>query len=125
MTQKAIIDELLSFSELLALAYETCQNLYYHYQTKNSDAFFDEIHMLNKRLPSWFRKKITFFKRYKMGIQNAFCFSYSNGPVEGMNNKIKVIKRVAFGYRNFINFRSRIYLIQGLIFKEENLTMAA
>ncbi|WP_161898227.1 transposase, partial [Candidatus Enterococcus leclercqii] len=35
---------------------------------------------------------------------------------EGTNNKIKIIKRVAYGYRNFLNFRSRIYIIQGLIF---------
>ena len=38
--------------------------------------------------------------------------------MEGTNNKIKVIKRVAYGYRNFQNFRARIYFIQGLIFKE-------
>ncbi|EAD3416379.1 ISL3 family transposase, partial [Listeria monocytogenes] len=36
---------------------------------------------------------------------------------ERTNNKIKVIKRVAYGYRNFHNFRARIYLIQGLIFQ--------
>ncbi|WP_139016460.1 transposase, partial [Enterococcus casseliflavus] len=39
------------------------------------------------------------------------------GALEGTNNKIKVIKRVAYGYRNFHNFRARIYLIQGLIFQ--------
>ncbi|EOS8059541.1 transposase, partial [Enterococcus hirae] len=42
---------------------------------------------------------------------------YSNGALEGTNNKIKVIKRVAYGYRNFHNFRARIYLIQDLIFQ--------
>ena len=31
----------------------------------------------------------------------------TNGFIEGINNKIKVIKRVAFGYRNFNNFRSK------------------
>ena len=41
-------------------------------------------------------------------ILNAFDCSYSNGFTEGMNNAIKVIKRVAFGYRNFDNFRRRI-----------------
>ncbi|MDG4587159.1 MULTISPECIES: hypothetical protein, partial [Enterococcus] len=29
----------------------------------------------------------------------------------------KLIKRIAFGYRNFYNFRARIYLQQGLIFE--------
>ncbi|MCT4585888.1 MAG: transposase, partial [Peptostreptococcaceae bacterium] len=28
----------------------------------------------------------------------------------GINNKIKVIKRVSFGYRSFINFRNRIFI---------------
>ncbi|MDU3614646.1 MAG: transposase, partial [Enterococcus avium] len=32
-----------------------------------------------------------------------------NGVTEGLNNKIKLIKRIAFGYRNFYNFRARIY----------------
>ena len=35
--------------------------------------------------------------------------NYTNGFIEGLNNKIKVIKRIAFGYRNFSNFRSRIF----------------
>ncbi len=31
-------------------------------------------------------------------------------PAEGYNNKIKVLKRNAYGYRNFENFRKRILL---------------
>ena len=115
MSQKSIIDELLSYSEELKLAYETCQMLLYHYRKKHSTAFFEELEQLDNRLPEWFRKKLTFFKKYKQGVTNAFQLTYSNGMVEGTNNKIKVIKRVAYGYRNFINFRSRIYFIQGLI----------
>ncbi|MFT8838274.1 transposase, partial [Liquorilactobacillus satsumensis] len=33
---------------------------------------------------------------------------HQNRPVEGTNNKIKVIKRTAYGFRNFENFRLRI-----------------
>ena len=36
-------------------------------------------------------------------------YNLTNGFIEGINNKIKVIKRVAFGYRNFNNFRTRIF----------------
>ena len=43
-------------------------------------------------------------------ILNAFDCPYTNGYTEGTNNKIKVIKRNAFGYRNFSNFRNRIFL---------------
>lgn len=41
-------------------------------------------------------------------ILNAFDCHYSNGFTEGVNNSIKVLKRVAYGYRNFDNFRTRI-----------------
>ena len=43
-------------------------------------------------------------------ILNAFECPYTNGYTEGTNNVIKVIKRNAFGYRNFHNFRNRIFL---------------
>ena len=36
---------------------------------------------------------------------------YTNGFTEGTNNKIKVIKRNAFGYKNFNFFRKRILYI--------------
>ena len=39
---------------------------------------------------------------------NAFDSGLSNGYTEGCNNKIKVIKRNAYGMRNFENFRARI-----------------
>ncbi|MBP2015780.1 transposase, partial [Anaerococcus degeneri] len=39
---------------------------------------------------------------------------YSNGAIEGINNYIKVLKRVAFGYRNFANFRTRILISRNL-----------
>ncbi|MEM9884478.1 MAG: transposase, partial [Bacteroidota bacterium] len=31
-----------------------------------------------------------------------------NGIVEGINNRIKMMKRRAFGYRNFQAFRNRV-----------------
>ena len=117
MTQKAIVDELLSYDEQLTRAYETCQLLLYHFKHKDSQSFFDTINSLDQRLPQWFCKKLTFLNKYKLGIQYALKTRYSNGALEGTNNKIKVIKRVAYGYRNFHNFRARIYLIQGLIFQ--------
>ncbi len=34
----------------------------------------------------------------------------SNGPVEGVNRKIKQIKRTAYGYKNWQNFIYRIQI---------------
>jgi len=116
MTEKEIMDDLLSYNDQLSAAYEICQLLLYHFRQKDTDSFFYTINTMDIILPEWFRKKLTFLNKYKQGIQNAFETKYNNGALEGTNNKIKVIKRVAYGYRNFFNFRARIYIMQGLIF---------
>lgn len=41
-------------------------------------------------------------------VVNACIFSTSNGIAEGMNNKIKRIKRLGYGFRNRLNFRHHI-----------------
>jgi transposase len=46
--------------------------------------------------------------RWSKGILNSFDCPYTNGFTEGVNNKIKVLKRNAYGYRNFRRFRNRI-----------------
>lgn len=50
-------------------------------------------------------------------IVNSFIDKkFSNGYTEGLNNKIKVIKRVGFGYKNFDFFRLRVmYILNGKI----------
>lgn len=41
-------------------------------------------------------------------ILNSFDCPYTNGYTEGVNNKVKVLKRNAYGVRNFERFRNRI-----------------
>ena len=36
--------------------------------------------------------------------------SFNNGFIESMNNKVKLVKRNAYGYRYFDNLRKRILL---------------
>lgn len=44
-------------------------------------------------------------------IANTFHYkTRSNASLEGKNNRIKVIKRVSYGYRNFFNFRNRVMI---------------
>ena len=53
-------------------------------------------------------------KKYMKYIENMFKSNITNGLIEGLNNKIKSIKRTVFGYSNFSNFKKRI-LIQARI----------
>lgn len=43
-------------------------------------------------------------------ILNSFKYTYTNSSTEGKNNKIKVIKRTAYGFRKTKNFQIRIML---------------
>jgi transposase len=45
---------------------------------------------------------------WSAGILNSFESPYTNGFTEGCNNKIKILKRNAYGYRSFSRFRNRI-----------------
>lgn len=49
-------------------------------------------------------------KLWQEEILNFFTFRVTQGPVEGQNNRAKVIQRRAYGYRNFANYRRRLLL---------------
>lgn len=44
-------------------------------------------------------------ERHKEGILNYYAYQVSSGPLEGFNNKIKVMVRKAYGYRNLAFFK--------------------
>ena len=50
------------------------------------------------------------YRNWFVEITNSFYVPYNNGVIEGTNNKIKGLKRMAFGFSNFDNFRTRIFL---------------
>ena len=51
------------------------------------------------------------YQHWAIEIRNSLEVPYSNGATEGFNNKIKTLKRVCFGMRNFKNFKARIMLL--------------
>ena len=57
-----------------------------------------------------FTSFIETYRKYEENILNYFTHRISSGPVEGLNNKIKVIKRRGFGFRNISNFAKRLFL---------------
>lgn len=47
--------------------------------------------------------------RYSHGLLNYYFHRISSGPVEGINNKIKTLKRQAYGFRDMGYFKLRLY----------------
>ena len=43
------------------------------------------------------------------GLINAAKSSYSNGPIEGINRKVKELKRACYGFSNQANMFTRVY----------------
>ena len=68
--------------------------------SKRSSPF--EVRRLAKTLRNWFDPIVAWHQA-----------KVSNGPTEGMNNLLKRVKRVAFGFTNFENFRMRALLYAG------------
>jgi transposase len=57
----------------------------------------------------YLNKFLKTFENWEKEIMNYFSSGkITNGTVEGINNKIKVIKRRGYGYTNIKNFRQRI-----------------
>lgn len=107
---------LINYSEKLRIAY------------KEKEELLDIIHSEQQseikisRLSAWIKRNLESdieqlkecartYQHWYPEIRNSLEVPYSNGPTEGFNNKIKVLKRVSFGIRNFEHLKARILLL--------------
>ena len=106
----------------LALMFEIAPRLADAYRIKNE--FLTVIRSKSsqegkQRLVDWlysvevmelpeFQNCTTAYHNWFQEILNSMDVSWTNGYIEGCNNKIKVLKRTCYGMRNFNNFRKRI-----------------
>ena len=109
---KDAVEIMLQASERLRYAYLLKEKFY---------EFIDSPNLIEakKKLSEWYLyanacdlpefneccKTINNWEKY---ILNSFTCPYTNGYTEGVNNKIKVLKRNSYGVRNFERFRNRI-----------------
>lgn len=109
---KTAVERMLLFSRDLREAYLLKEAFYDFMDSPNSSHAKERLRTFRTYafvadLPE-FSACLTMLKNWEPYILNAFACPYSNGFTEGVNNKIKVLKRIAFGYRSFRNFRTRI-----------------
>lgn len=107
---------LINYSENLRIAYrekeeildilhsnesaETKINKFSEWVKRNLESDIPQLKECAKTYQHWYTE-----------IKNSLQVPYSNGATEGFNNKIKVLKRVSFGIRNFTHFKARIMLL--------------
>ena len=66
------------------------------------------------------RPVIRTLRRLALSLKMTYS-NLTNGPLEGINNKIKLIKRVSFGYRNYDNLRNRIIITSRLFAQQKEI----
>ena len=97
------------------LAKESVRELYSHSDAELALCFVDELvsDMTDKDMPTEVRSLGRTLKRWRLQIAAWHTAHVTNGPTEAVNNLIKRVKRAAFGFTNFANYRIRSLLYAG------------
>jgi len=118
MCEEDVLNDLLCIDSELNNTYELYQDLLRSIKTKNIAKFnriIDDYKKgVYKNISGYMITSMATIISHQDMILNTLESTYHNGVIEGLINKIKVIKRIAFGYRSFYHFKARILMIQGL-----------
>jgi transposase len=103
---------MLDISADLSTAYYLKEQIYGVLNASDKDTALKELNIWiddakESQIPE-FKSAITAYTNWKKSIIASCGQPITNGFTEGCNNKIKVLKRNAYGYRNFERFRKRI-----------------
>jgi transposase len=102
----------------VAIAYRVKERLRDFYRATNPDEarqLLEELqgHCLKRSMPPEVQRLGRTIRDWFAKICNYHLAKMSNGPTEALNNLVKRIKRVGFGFRNFENYRIRALLYAG------------
>lgn len=124
LTNKEILEKLLSYSQEHRQHYDLYQLLLFHFKDKQADHFFDLIEETIFSVNPIFQTVFKTFLKDKEKIMNAMELPYSDTKLEATNNFIKISKRNTFGFRNFDNFKTRILIALNIKKERTNLVLS-
>lgn len=114
MREIDIIQYLLELDSELKASYELYQTMRYCIESQNITLLKKTLVEKRNSVSDYMKTSIYTMKKYIEYVENTLTYDFTNGVLEGINNKIKVIKRIAFGYRFFYHFKNRILINQNL-----------
>ena len=115
ISQVDMVNYMINTNQTLKADYNCYQGIINSLKEKNFTKFKKIIEHPSKDLSIKMRKALKLYRENIKYIENTFNYNINNGIIEGTNNIIKTIKRIAFGYKRFDHFVSRIFLIKGII----------
>ncbi len=104
ISQQEIVDFLLDLSPKLKETYNFYQTIQQAIKLRNLKAFHYAIQHSSDLLSPEMKTALKTLTHYQDYVKNTIETPYTNGVLEGINNNIKVIKRIAFGYRSFYHW---------------------
>jgi transposase len=110
--EKERLEEALKLNQPLSCAYylkEYLRQIWLQANKKQAERILDD--WIQKAQSSSINILMKFAKTlagYKSGILAYYDFRISSGPLEGTNNKIKTMKRMAYGFRDMEFFKLKI-----------------
>lgn len=105
-----ILKYILLLDKQLEEMYWIYQEFIKAFDSKDIELFKQVIKKKYINISEEMKNTLRTYNKYEEYIINALIYPYSNGVVEGINTKIKLIKRIGYGYRNFQNLRLKILL---------------
>jgi len=115
MNQKDFLNHLLTLDDSLYKSYWLYQSFLKAIENNDIKKIKEILELDLGDYPEPIQKAVKTFRSFLPYIINMLESEYNNGFVEGVNNLIKVIKRISFGYRSFDNFRRRILITKQII----------
>ena len=115
MTQSDVVDYLINTHVELKETYEIYQNILYSIKNNKYNNLEIILNNTSNKISSYMKTSVKTLKEYLPYIKNTLSNPYHNGFVEGNNNFIKVLKRIAFGFRSFRRFKARIMICKNLL----------
>ena len=115
LSEEEIVDIILSKNNELKIAYEIYQELLIAIQDRkfnNFKAIIEKYYSVSNEI---MKTSLKTFKKHLEYIENSLTYDYNNGLIEGINRKIKTIKRTAYGYKSFYHFRAKILISNNLL----------
>jgi transposase len=110
--EKERLEEALRMNEPLYTAYylkEDLREVWTQPGKKQAEKVLDEwIRKASSSGVAMLKTMAKTLSSYKSGILNYYDFPISTGPLEGTNNKIKTMKRQAYGFRDMEFFKLKI-----------------
>ena len=106
---------MINTNETLKADYNCYQGIINSLKNKDLNKFKRIINHPNTKISIKMKNALRLYRENIKYIENTFQYNINNGIIEGTNNLIKAIKRIAFGYKRFDHFISRIFLIKGII----------